>query len=1501
MKYLQLIISAEHVFFSSFADVLNTFRTIFRWIIWSVLSLYILVIVLLHIPAVQSFLAHQVALAAGEKLGTRVKVGRIDLGMFNRIVIDDFLLYDQKSKPMLSASRIGARIDLIHLLSTGEINVSSAQLFGLKAILYKENKNADPNFKFVLDSLASKDTTQHTPLHLSINSLVIRHGSIRYDQLDKDPTPSKFNINHISLSGISSHIILNKLDDNSVWATLRSLAFTEHSGLEVKNLTFNLKADKKQASLDDFILTTTNSKVEIDNVTAAYEIKQGGLVDKRLNYDVKQLSAKITPSDFAALLPLLRPMTETYQLALSVKGSEKKINVRQLFVENKKHKTLINANGWLSGLDKRTSVHAKINTLKIDGENLQRVAKIANFNIPKPLTNVGDIFYKGTVEHHSNFTAAKGNLQTGAGEILLDASIEGKKIKAYIDTKDLNLGKILSNYDFGKANLKIKAEGLTDVSKVVAQGKINSFEYKGYNYKNISIDGRYQDDRFEGLLALNDPNGELDFKGSLEHIRAFIKHRQRLIANLVVNAKNVNLQQLRLTDAVGNWSWSFQTTIKGNGSTLNDINGEVNIDNFNMIGEGQQVALKAMNIKMSNGLISRSLDATTDFAEVHVNGQYDYTTLPQSVEHVISYYLPSLAQPRKYFYQPPRKNDYAFSLKLRDSKLLNQFLKTSLQIDQPIAVVGTLNERNNELNVAINAPHINYAGQTINDLSVKMITQSGGLLAKISGKRSGEKGPQVALNMEGLIDNNTIISDLHFDIAGRTPIYGNLNLSATLNKLNSGIETNLHFNPSVVNIDTVALTVQPSDITYRKNNLIINHFELSNRNQHIIANGQTTGNDNDSVMVQFKDMDIPYIMDLINFHSVDFYGLASGTASIKSFFHNPHITADLEVKNFEFEEGDMGVLYANLNYNAREGKLNIDAHADADDARTDIRGYVDIKNSYINLPIYANDSHLYFLKSYCGSFMDNINLRANGWCKVVGPLSSVNLEGDMEAYGTALVKSTGTTYAIKNARIRMLPNEIIFEHDTIMDNQGHIGVVTGGLFHQNLKRLTYDINIAAHNLLAYNFPQKTNVESFWGVVYGTGSCNIKGGIDGTELTIDMAPEKNTFITYDATAVSNVNANSFIRWIKNDSTTIGDGTGNDSIKRHKEAEETDKFNIPSDLHMTFLLRTNPNLTLGVILDQATGDNIKLNGNGIIRATYFNKGTFQLLGNYNVDYGQYNLTIQNIIKKQFIFRQGSTIAFGGDPFSAALNLKGSYLLNSVPLSDLGLGRSFTTNNTKVNCLLNIEGTPAAPTVNFGLDLPSLSPDAQQMVRSILNSEQELNQQVLYLLAVGRFYPQGNNNAPQGLETQSQTSLAMQSLLSGTISQQINTVLSNVVNTSNWNFGANIATGNDGFSNAEYEGTLSGSILNNRLLINGQFGYRDNVAKDRSSFIGDFDIRYLIFPSGNIALRMYNQTNDRYFTRNSLTTQGIGLILKKEFNNLGEIIGKKRKKAKKQAQKH
>ena len=57
--------------------------------------------------------------------------------------------------------------------------------------------------------------------------------------------------------------------------------------------------------------------------------------------------------------------------------------------------------------------------------------------------------------------------------------------------------------------------------------------------------------------------------------------------------------------------------------------------------------------------------------------------------------------------------------------------------------------------------------------------------------------------------------------------------------------------------------------------------------------------------------------------------------------------------------------------------------------------------------------------------------------------------------------------------------------------------------------------------------------------------------------------------------------------------------------------------------------------------------------------------------------------------------------------------------------------------------------------------------------------------------------------------------------------------------------------------------------------------------SNFIGDFDVRWLVNKTGTFSLKAYSETNDRYFTKSALTTQGIGILLKKDFNNLRELF--------------
>ena len=102
-----------------------------------------------------------------ETLGTEVSVGRVHLGFLNRIIIDDVVILDQQQKEMLKASRLSAKVELLPL-TQGRISISTAQIFGAHLQLYRDSLQAPANYQFVIDSLASRDTTESTPLDLRI-------------------------------------------------------------------------------------------------------------------------------------------------------------------------------------------------------------------------------------------------------------------------------------------------------------------------------------------------------------------------------------------------------------------------------------------------------------------------------------------------------------------------------------------------------------------------------------------------------------------------------------------------------------------------------------------------------------------------------------------------------------------------------------------------------------------------------------------------------------------------------------------------------------------------------------------------------------------------------------------------------------------------------------------------------------------------------------------------------------------------------------------------------------------------------------------------------------------------------------------------------------------------------------------------------------------------------------------------------------------------------------
>ncbi|WP_440427524.1 translocation/assembly module TamB domain-containing protein [Prevotella merdae] len=1447
------------------------FKRIINITIWTLIGLYTAIIILLHIPSIQTYIGGCVADALCDKFGTKVKVGRVDLGFINRLILDDSYMQDKNGEQMLRVSRISVKINLL-ALANGQIEITSAQFFGLHANLYKATPEAKPNFQFVIDALASKDSTkQKTPLDLQINSLIIRNGEISYRVLSRPSRPGKFSADDINARNISAHIIINRITDDSLNVKVKRIAFDERCGFKLKSLSLSAIACRTKTKIENFKLELPATLIQIPSLQASYRMKNGQIEMPTLQFDGSIKAPYISTSDLAVFVPTLTRLNMRPALDIQFNGTGSSLTVKKISINTTDGSLQLVANGGVKNYPANPSWYANIDQLKAGQQAISNIYAVATGkNVPNIIERLGNVQITGYVGGDKKNIASEGKLNTSPGNLTLAFDKRGDKITAHMETVRFDIGSLVNDNKLGHISANLNVHG-SSKDNFAAQGRVYDFDYNGYKYRSLNLNATYRNKRLEGKANIDDPNVQLTAIGT------FVNNGAKPNLQLKANIAHFEPNTLRLTDKWQQTAFAANIACDIKGSDINNADGSIELHDFAMRGPETEYNINNVSVKTGYNNGNHFLDVDSDFGTIDINGHFSYNTIVRSVLNMVAAKLPTIPG---LTHKPQREfNDFTLNASLNSTEWMNRLLGIPLEIHRPLNISGEIDDKNEKINLWCDVPSFTFNGNRFSDAFINVESPSDTLKADIRIKKLADRGKYMALHLNAGASDNHLNTSLSFSNNERHPLKGIINSSTVFAKDEEGVSTAyIDVLPSRATIGDTTWHVAPSSIIYSKNKLQVNSFSVSHDNQMLAINGTATKSENDSLLVTLNDIDVSYVLNLVNFHSVDFLGMASGEARIAgAFSEKPLLSADVIVKDFKFETGRMGTLYANVGYNHEEGNIEINAVAKDEDNRwTDINGYVSPKHNYIDLAIDAHRTRAEFMESFCGSFMDNVNADINGNVNVVGPLNNINLVGKAVVDGSVRLSALNTTYWMRGDSVTFVPDEIKFKGDTLYDRNGNIGIMTGSIYHKHLTNLSYALKVKAKNLLAYD-THSFGDNTFYGTAYVTGDCDIKGKSGEVVIDIDAVPEKNSILVYNAADQSSIGSTDFITW-KDNNVEETDST---------DTEHNNKVDISTNIRLNFLINCNPNATLKLIMDEKTGDYITLNGDGVLRASYFNKGSFDIYGNYIVDHGVYKLTIQNIIKKDFTFQKGGSISFGGDPYNAALNLKALYVLNSVSLADLNIGRSFSNNNVRVNCLMNITGNPNSPKVDFDLDMPNMSNDIKQMVYSLLNAEEEKNQQVLYLLAVGRFMAQNNNNNATGETPQySQTSLAMQSFLSGTISQQLNSVLSNVINSSNWNFGANISTGTEGFNNAEYEGMLSGSLLNNRLLFNGQFGYRDN-ANATTSFIGDFDLKYLLFPNGNLAINVYNKTNDRYFTRNSLNTQGLGVIMKKDFTRISDLF--------------
>ena len=1276
-----------------------------------------------------------VAEELSDLLNTRVTIGRINIGLLNRIIIDDVLLDDQDEQEMLKVTRLSAKFDIMPFFK-GKISISSVQLFGFNINLQKKTPDSPPNFKFVLDAFASNDTVKKdNSLDLRINSILIRRGRMAYHVLSEEETPGKFNAKHIHLQNIIANISLKALSKDSINLGIKRLSLDEKvSGFSLKKMSLKLVANSRQTSIDNFAIELPETSLKLDTIHLIYDsLKAFDRFTEQVRFSFRTLPSQITLKDISPFLPALSHFKEPISLDMEVKGTVNQLTCSHLEITADNRQFRLKGDVALQDLShpQDAYVFGTLSELTATTRGVGFLVRNLSHDyngVPPVLERLGNVSFRGEVSGYFTDIVTYGQLHTDLGGVNMDLKLSSDKSKglfAYsgaVKTTDYKLGKLLANEQLGEItfNLDVHGRHVTDRLPVVElKGLIASVDYSRYRYENITLDGEYKQGGFNGKVALDDPNGSIYLNGDVNVSSRIPTFNFQAIIN------KLRPHDLNLTSKYPDTEFSLKLRANFTGGSVDEMIGEINVDSLEFMSPEKQYFMNNMNIRASKQNNENQLRLTSEFLTASVEGKFQYHTLPASILNIMRKYVPSLILPPK---KPiETHNNFQFDIHIYNTDILSTIFDIPLTVYTHSTLKGYFNDPLQRLRVEGYFPRLQYKNNFIESGMILCENPSDHIRARVRLTNLKKKGA-VNLSLDAQAKDDNISTTLNWGNSAAVTYSGQLAAVAKFLRTEGEkplLKAMVEVKPTDIILNDTLWQIHPSQVVVDSGKVDVNNFYFSHQDRYVRINGRLSDNPQDSVKVDLKDINMGYVFDIASISDdVNFEGDATGTAYASGVFKKPVMNTRLFIKNFSLNQGRLGDLNIYGEWDNENRGIRLDASIkDISTTPSRVTGIIHpLKpESGLDLNIEANELNLKFLEHYMKSIANDIKGRATGKVHFYGKFKGLNLDGAVMTDASMNFDILNTHFAIKDT-ILLAPTGLTFNNIHISDMEGHSGRMNGYLHFQHFKNLNYRFEIQANNMLVMNTKESTDMP-FYGTVYGTGNALLTGNaIQGLDVNVAMTTNRNSIFTYINGSVASATSNQFIKFVdKTPRRTIQDSIQIISYyeqlqQKRQEAEEEQK----TDIRLNILVDATPDATMKIIMDPVAGDYISGKGTGNIRTEFYNKGDVKMFGSYQINQGVYKFSLQEVIRKDFVIKNGSTITFNGAPLDANLDIQASYTVNSASLNDLIPEESSSIiqqPNVKVNCIMNLSGILVRPTIKLGIELPNERDEVQTLVRNYI----------------------------------------------------------------------------------------------------------------------------------------------------------------------------------------
>jgi hypothetical protein len=1450
---------------------------------------------LLKNPNVQDYLVVRLTDIFSRELDTKFEIKNVDYKLFNKLTLYNVYIEDQSGDSLLTSETITGHLDLLDLrerrLYFKKLQIDNARIH------LQNDTSKNINIKFLIDALKRKDTTKER-MHVKFNQLTINNSTFRYTTNKPPKEDYGMDPNRIKLNSFNFHIENFDSDSGKVRFNLSEISFRDKSGFKLLDLDTRVFIHPDKGGFEDMTLRTPYSYINADSIIlehGGYHNFNNFFNKVRLNIDIKR--SNLGFHDLAFFTPSFHGIpNQNFVFSGKLKGTISSLKGKDVYAAMGKHteiKTSFNTDG-LPDISKTflyvdiERFHTGLNDINIVNVILPDSKTI---NIPENLNNLGLIKYKGNFTGFIDDFVAYGNLITAMGEISTDISIKPKKqkrltINGNLKTNNFDVGRLLNNpQTFGNLSMDIQVNGTGRKNKgftADTDGIINKLEANGYNYQNIKLEGLLTDKKYDGALSIEDPNVNFTFTGGIDYSQEI----PVFDFNAEVEKAKLNKLNFVKNDTTALLSAKLVSNLKGN--SIDNLSGNIHLTKGKLIKDNKHLSLDNFKVDAIHKKDTQKIFLRSDYINGSLIGKYKSSSVYQSMKNLLYSYLPVLIEKESDTASVTLKNNFNLELVLKNIDPISRLFVPDLNIASNSNINLTYDGNNESFQLKAQSDTLQYSNYILNKFSLTSSSQDSlfSLITNFEDLQMSKDNNLAYLNhfeMRSLTGKNESKLMVNWKEPSNDSIKGEMTafINFSRSPKSQNLRSKIFFLPGQVNIQDETWKVKKSSITIDSSSLQFNNVSFHHNQQKMIVDGKITKNPEDVLTLDVKDINLNYANLFLPSGKLDIDGDIEGQAMARDLFGKPIFQSNLNIDSLELNGQTIGNTEIKSIWDSEKEDISINLKSQRGNLKTlAVEGTYIPKLKSLDFSVSMDKIRLDILNPILANSFSDIRGAASGELTLNGTTEAPVLNGNLILQKTSLtIDYLQTRYHITH-QLDVKNNRFIFDDATVFDNKGNKAILDGELHFENLKNLSYDLNIDAEEFQALNTKSIHN-SVYYGDGFVSGLLNIQGNSTNNMLNIDASVNtaENTIINLPINSSREQTKTKFITFASKDSA--------------KTLEKSEKYTVDlSGINMNFDLNVTPQAETRLIFNPELGDMIKASGRGSLNMEVNQNGDFRIFGEYIIEEGNYMLSLKNVINKKFEIQQGSRINWNGNPENADINVTAVYNLRTS-LDNLFMDTtSFYQKRIPVECKINLTEKLNSPQINFNINLPTADESTKARLNSVLSSKEEMNKQFLSLLVLNTFMPaeqyMAGQSAPDELGA---TGMAFTT--SELLSNQLSHWLSQISN--NWDIGVNYQPG-DEISRDQVEVALSTQLLNDRLIINGNVASGGRTTQ-ASEIVGDVRVDWKLTQNGKLRLKFFNRNSDRLIYEETRYIQGAGLYYREDFNNFGElfrnITGKKKKK--------